>query len=58
MHELEDEYRATVLSHLASLGQPLPPGVDPLDIQLPNLGDLESSDAGQCGIYALSPSLS
>ena len=47
MLELEKEYRASILDHLASLGQTLPPGVDPLDITLPSL---ESSDTGGCGL--------
>ena len=47
LQQLEDDYRATVLAHLATLGQDIPPGVDPLDIQLPEELDIESSDAGQ-----------
>ncbi len=47
LRQLENDYRATVLSHLASLGQTMPPGLDPLDIQLPEQLDVESSDAGQ-----------
>ncbi len=37
----------SVLSRLASLGQTIPPGIDPLDIQLPEQLNIESSDAGQ-----------
>jgi len=44
LHELEEEYRQSVLSKLAALGQEVPPGVDPLDLVLES--DLESSDAG------------
>ena len=47
MQELEDDYRKSVLAALASLGQELPPGVDPLDIQLdPVLAEADSSDVG------------
>lgn len=47
MKQLQDEYRASVVAHLASLGQSIPPGVDPLTITLPEL-NMESSDAGMC----------
>ena len=47
MRELEDEYRRSVLTALAALGQELPPGVDPLDVKLdPALAEADSSDAG------------
>ena len=47
MTELEDELRQKVMAALASLGQELPPGVDPLDIPL-NSAMIEdcSSDGG------------
>lgn len=47
MQQLEEDYRTCVLSHLTSLGQEVPPGVDPLDFQLPDQIAEESSDAGQ-----------
>ena len=45
---LEDEYRQSVLRTLASLGQGLPPGVDPLNVIFdPSvLGGGESSEGG------------
>ena len=45
---LEDEYRQSVLSTLTSLGQELPPGVDPLNVIFdPSvLGGEESSEGG------------
>ena len=48
MQELEEDYRKSVLSALASLGQELPPGVDPLEVQIdPALvAEADSSDAG------------
>ncbi len=46
LHQLESDYRNSVLSLFADLGQTIPPGVDPLDIQLPDQIDMESSDAG------------
>ena len=48
MRELEEEYRKSVLTALASLGQELPPGVDPLEVQIdPALvAEVDSSDAG------------
>ena len=44
LHDLEEEYRQSVLAKLAALGQEVPPGVDPLDLVLES--DMESSDAG------------
>ena len=47
MRELEDDYRRSVITALAALGQELPPGVDPLDIEIdPALAEADSSDAG------------
>ena len=47
MRELEEDYRKSVLAALAELGQELPPGVDPLDIEIdPALAEGDSSDAG------------
>ena len=47
MRELEDDYRQSVLTTLAALGQELPPGIDPLDVPLdPALAEGDSSDAG------------
>jgi len=45
MRQLEGEYRESVLATLASLGQGLPPGVDPLDIAL----DLTGGDSSNGG---------
>ena len=45
MRQLEGEYRESVLATLASLGQGLPPGVDPLDIALDLTGE-DSSNGG------------
>ena len=47
MHELEEEYRASILAKLASLGRSLPPGVDPLD--LADATSLLGSEASDCG---------
>ena len=45
MRELEEDYRKSVVAALAALGREVPPGVDPLDIEIdPALA--ESSDAG------------
>ena len=44
LHELEKEYRQSVVAKLAALGREVPPGVDPLDIAMES--DLESTDAG------------
>lgn len=47
MRELEDDYRKSVLTALAALGQEIPPGVDPLDIKIdPALAEADSSDGG------------
>ena len=47
MRELEDDYRKSVIAALASLGQELPPGVDPLDINIGlALAEGDSSDGG------------
>ena len=44
LHELEKEYRQSVVAKLAALGREIPPGVDPLDIAMES--DFESTDAG------------
>ena len=48
MQELEEDYRRSVLAALAALGQELPPGVDPLEIEIDPalMAEEESSDAG------------
>ena len=47
MQEIQEDYRKSVLAVLAQLGQELPPGVDPLDIEIdPALAEGDSSDAG------------
>lgn len=47
LHNLEEEYRQSVIERLAALGEKVPPGVDPLDLAIDLDSDENSSDMGE-----------